>query len=215
MKLYSNPLSPFAVRVRVSIYARELPIEIVDVPQGGNKSPEYLAVNPLGKIPALQLDDETGLPESEVIVEYLEEVFPQKSLLPADPVQRARVRVIGRAAELYVMAAIGPLFGQMDPSTRDQAVVETQLAKLREALTSLEPLMGPGPYGFGGELTLADGILFPVLTYVGVVGQAFGAGDLLAAHPKLAAYLPAAGQNPVLARVHGEIMQGLAAMRGG
>ena len=51
MKLYSLDLSPYASRVRVSIYAKKLPIEIVAPPAAGIKSAEYLALNPMGKIP--------------------------------------------------------------------------------------------------------------------------------------------------------------------
>ncbi len=55
MKLYSLDLSPYAARVRISIYAKKLPIEIVAPPAAGIKSAEYLALNPMGKIPDMNV----------------------------------------------------------------------------------------------------------------------------------------------------------------
>lgn len=57
-----------------------------------HRKKEYLSVNPYGRVPALKLDDGRCLSESNVIMEYLEEVFPTPVLLPADPFERASVR---------------------------------------------------------------------------------------------------------------------------
>ena len=108
MKLYAVSRSPFAARVQAAIALKGLDIEVVPPPEEGLKSPVFLALNPMGKLPTLVLDDGTPLPESEVIVEYLDHAFPAVPLNPAEPVARAQSRLLARVAELYVM---GPLFG--------------------------------------------------------------------------------------------------------
>src|ERR1700722_3611298 len=115
MKLYSVDLSPFAARVRVAIYAKNLPVEIVSPPEGGSKSEAYLALNPMGRVPVLVVGDGLALPESDAIVEFLADSFPDSGLLPATPEARAQARLIARVSELYVMPTLEPLFGLMNP----------------------------------------------------------------------------------------------------
>jgi len=70
MKLYQFFASPFPTRVRLMLYAKGIPFEIVEPPGFGNsKLPkgDYLKLNPLGRVPTLVLDDGRALPESEVI----------------------------------------------------------------------------------------------------------------------------------------------------
>lgn len=214
MKLYSVGLSPFAARVRASIYVKGLDIEIVAPPEAGTKSPEYLALNPMGKVPVLVLDDGTALPESETIVEYLEDAFPQTPLRPAAPEARARDRLIARVGEIYVWTHISALFPQMNPKTRDQAAVDAAFAGLRQGLGHLEGFLGDGPFASGAAFTLADGWLIPSLFFIGMAGGSFVVSDLLAPHPRLSAYANAMSANPIAQTLTAEMQAGLAAMRG-
>src|ERR1700757_903396 len=104
MKLYQTYLSPFPTRVRLLLYAKGINVEMVE-PPGIHDSREskgyYLGVNPVGRVPALELDDGRVLPESEVICEYLEDAFPEPSLRPKDPWSRAQVRLISRLCDFY------------------------------------------------------------------------------------------------------------------
>ena len=79
------PISPFAARVRAALYYKGLPFTLIAPPAAGLKCPEFLALNPMGKIPLLVLDDGSSLPESETILEYLEDAYPDRPLRPADP----------------------------------------------------------------------------------------------------------------------------------
>ena len=94
MKLYSRDLSNFSAKSRIVIYEKGLDVEMVD-PPGGMGSQEYKKLNPLGKIPALQLDNGRMIAESEVINEYLEDKFPAEPLLPQDAEGWAAVRITG------------------------------------------------------------------------------------------------------------------------
>jgi glutathione S-transferase len=214
MKLISSDLSPFATRVRAAIYAKGLDVEIIPPPAGGIKSPEYLAMNPMGRIPVLVLDDGTALPESETIVEYLEDAFPERPLRPATARGRAQARLVARVAELYIMANFAALFGQMDPKTRDQAVVAAAAEKIRDGVSHLNAVMGEGPYAAGAQFTTADCWLIPQLFLLNLIQVMFGLGDLLAKAPKVRAYAAAMKNDPLAQRLAAEQQAGLAAMRG-
>ena len=214
MKLYSAELSPFAARPRVAIYAKDLPVEILAHP-ADLKSPEYLAINPMGKLPALVLDDGTVIPESDTIVEYLADAYPEAKLRPAKPADIARGRLIARVAELYVMGSGGALFGQMNPATRDAAVVDDAFAKLESGLEHLNVFMTDDTSAVGDSLTTADCALVPMLMFVGVFGRVFRKGDLLAPHTKVAAYWSRVQTEPGAAKVLAEMQAALAARRAG
>lgn len=213
MKLYSADLSPFAARVRLAIYAKGAPVDIVAPPADGLKSPQYLAINPIGKVPALVLDDGTVIPESDTIVEYLEDRFPQTPLRPADAEGRARVRLIERVTEIYVGAPLGVLFGQMNPKTRDQAVVDDAVGKLETGLEYLNVFLSEGPYAWGDSFTTADCELLPMLFFVSLIGNAVGRPGLMDAHGKVAAYWAFIAQHELGQKVSAELMRGLANFR--
>lgn len=183
MILYGAALSPYVARVLCAVRRKGLDVRQAEPPGGNMKSPEYLALNPYGKIPTLVGEDGPVF-ESEVICEYLEEKSPQPPLLPADPAGRARSRTVSRAVDLYVLPGLLGLLGQLNPTTRDSAVVEEKLAELRRGLDGLEKLL-KGPYALGPELTLADCALVPALFYLDRFMPAFGKFDALADHPTL------------------------------
>ncbi len=215
MKLYSSELSPFAARPRVAIYAKNLPVEVVPPAGGDTKSPEYLAINPMGRVPALVLDDGTVIPESDTIVEYLADAFPQSGLRPKTAKDIARGRLIARVTELYVMTPGAGLFAQMNPASRDAAAVDAAFVQLDKGLTDLNVVMTEDPLAVGDAVTTADCALAPILFFVGVFGMVFQRGDLLESHGKVAAYWARAQQEPAVARVLGEMQTALQARMAG
>jgi glutathione S-transferase len=215
MKLYSVGLSPFAARVRCAIYAKTLPVEIVPPPEGGLKSEAYLALNPMGRVPVLVVGDGFTVPESDTIVEYLADAFPESGLRPESAEARAQVRLIARVAELYVMPPLQALFPQMNPATRDNAVVDAAVEKLKGALVHLNVFMGDGPYAAGETLTTADCALIPILFFVQLIGPTFGTGDLMANLLKLSAYAELLKMDPTAQKIGGEMQAALRAMQSG
>lgn len=203
MKLYSANLSPFAGRVRLAVYAKGLDLETA-LPPGGPKSTAYLALNPIGKIPTLVLDDGTCIPESDTIVEYLEDLGQGAPLLPTDPVARARVRLLARVGEMYVMAPLQRLFGQVKPDTRDEAVVAKEMKALDEGLTHLNVFLA-GAGGFSGRITLADCQLVPTLFFVRAMTPPLGDPDMLERHEAVAGYFAQVAQDPSALKVLEEL----------
>jgi glutathione S-transferase len=145
MKLYSLPLSPYSARVRGAIYAKQLDIEIVPPPEGWRQSEEFRQLNPARRVPVLMLDDGTALPESGVIVEYLEDAYPAIPLRPRDAKDLAHARLITSVAELYVMQALMPLFFLLDAKTVDDKAVGTGFEKLDGDWPTSRPCCAPAP----------------------------------------------------------------------
>jgi glutathione S-transferase len=211
MKLYSLPLSPYSARVRGAIYAKALPIEIVTPPQDWRTSESYRAINPARRVPVLILDDGTALPESAVIVEYLEDAFPQKPLRPSDARNLARVRLINAVTDLYVMQATLPLFMMLDTPTPDRAAVDAAFEKLDRGLGHLNSLLRPGGYAGGETITIADVWLTPVRFALEGLMSFARRPDLLDQHTAIAGYVDVAKGDPILAWVWQEMTDGLRA----
>jgi glutathione S-transferase len=90
VRLYDFPFSGNAYKVRLALHHLRLPVErrVIDILEGANRSPDFLARNPMGEVPALELSDGTVLRESNAILFWLGEGTP---LVPADRLARARV----------------------------------------------------------------------------------------------------------------------------
>jgi glutathione S-transferase len=212
MKLISIALSPFAARVRAAIHAKDLPVEIVAPPADWRTSPEFRKLNPLVRIPVLVLDDGSTLFESGVIVEYLEDMFPEtRPLRPRAPIDRARVRLVTQLGEQYVMTAMGPLFGMFDAKTRDEAAIAAQLTKLDAGLKPLNDLLHPGKYAVGDSLTTADVWLAPLRFTLEGLANFSGKTELLDGYAALHAYRDVAQKDPYLGRIWQEMDDGLRA----
>ena len=211
MKLYAVPRSPFAARVQAALALKGLEVEVAPPPGEGLRSPGYLAVNPMGKLPTLVLDDGRTLPESEVIVEYLEHVYPEPALLPGDPWERARSRLVARVAELYVMAPLFALFRYL--ADRDAAEVDRLFAEVGSGLRHLEDLIGDEGYAWGREATLADCAVAPFLFWVKMLPQMFGRASLIEDLPKLSRYDEAMQGHHVFGPLLTQMAEDLEALR--
>lgn len=218
MKLYSSPLSPYSARVRLSVYAKKLDLQMIKPSSiGGMKSEAFLAITPIGKIPALVLDDGTLISESETIVEFLDDKFPTPTLRPQDPVQRSRARMLVRIADLYVQGAIMnkmiemmPISIHHAPLPIDDAIVAREMPKLEWGLNHFERFLSDsGPMAAGESLTIADGAI-PYLCFAQETAKHFSRPDLVSARPKLTRYLDAIRHHPVAFKVHEEVTNAIA-----
>jgi glutathione S-transferase len=214
MRLHQSFLSPFPTRVRLLLDAKGLDAELVR-PQGfhgdGAEKGSYLDVNPIGRVPTLELDDGWTLPESEVICEYLEDAYPEPSLRPADLKERARMRLLSRISDTYVVRAMSPLFDIVvhPPKQWDQEVIRTALEEIDRALGYVDAYIGDRGYAVGDSLSHADGTLVPILVLVEDWLPIFRGPALLPRHPKTAEYWRRIGSDPIAARVIAETREAL------
>ena len=219
MKLYQTYLSPFPTRVRLLIYAKRLDVEFVE-PRGFHSDPapkgDYLDLNPIGRIPALVLDDGRVLPESEVICEYLEQAFPEPSLHPDGPWERARMRLLSRIVDIYVVMAMLPLFTEvaLPAAEWNQQRIARQLRETRTSLEYLEPVIGQSGYAVGTSLTQVDGALIPILLLSHEWLPIFRGPPALDGLPRLRAYWDGIGRDVIAARLIDETRGALRAEMG-
>jgi glutathione S-transferase len=109
MKLYGHPGSPFVRKALVLLEEKGIPYEneiLVSIP--GRKSPELLALHPLGKIPVLR-DGDVVVPDSSVIGAYLEKKHPSPALYPADPAELARALFLEEYADTRMFEVLNPI----------------------------------------------------------------------------------------------------------
>jgi maleylpyruvate isomerase len=169
MILYGYWRSSAAWRVRIALALKGLTAE--DAPKhlrkNEQRTPEFLAVNPQGLLPALRLDDGQVLTQSLAICEYLDEVRPEPPLLPPDPVARARVRAAALviAADTHPLQNLTVLQGLREVGLPEEAVQGWARDVIGRGLGALERLLDgeAGPFAFGDAPTLADLCLVPQL----------------------------------------------------
>lgn len=210
MKMYNLMLSNFASKSRIAIYEKGLNVEFVD-PPGGLGSAEYKKVNPLGKVPALDIGGQL-IAESEIINEYLEDKFPEKPLLPKDAEGRAQVRAFTRHHDLYLEPPMRALFPKLFGQQLDAKVIEEKLADISTRLDQLETRLSSGPWATGAMFTLADAALTPTIFFMVNFLPQFGAKGPLEGRPKLAAWWGRIQERPSAKKVMGEQQAALNAM---
>ena len=168
MRLYSYFRSSAAYRVRIALNLKSLTYEMIPVHlvKGGgqNKTPEYRAINPQMRVPALALSDSDILVQSLAIIEYLDDTHPQPPLLPRDALERAKVRAFAQviACDIHPLNNTAPLRYLKNQLGHEQAEIDAWYHHwILEGFEALEAMVKPGPYAFGSQVTLADICLVP------------------------------------------------------
>jgi len=168
--LYSGPLSLFSRKVEIALREKGLAFERIMVPFNQTtgydpKHPEVVAINPKQQVPVLN-DDGLVLYDSTVILEYLEDAYPQPPLFPLCPGARARCRLNELYADEIMLHALKPLMHRTSPPSTDQTRRFAQEADALIAERALENHYAvledrlAGRDFFGDAVTIADIALF-------------------------------------------------------
>jgi glutathione S-transferase len=157
LKLYGMPLSNYFNMVKHALQEKGIPYELVTVRP--SQEPEFLAKSPMGKVPMLETA-QGCLSETDAILDYLEEAYPQVPLLPQDPFARAKVRQIMKVQELYVETPIHDLVGVIFGREVAAHVKDASQPAARKGLAALGRLVKLQPWLAGSEFTLADILVF-------------------------------------------------------
>jgi glutathione S-transferase len=189
MKLYQVAGCPFAHRARIVLEEKKLPYEVTYY-EARNRPAELAAISPDAKSPTLLDDGEnTRVWESLVVVEYLDERYPDVALMPKDAPGRARVRLLMREVDAKLLPNMGPIVEEVVYKTAgppDEAKVEAAIAQFRNALAPWQARLERQAFLFGDTLTLADITLFtPIASMVRLVGER---GDIPESLPVLRAW---------------------------
>ena len=212
MILYSGDLSPYSAKVRMQIYAMGVSDDFsFELPVVQFFSGKLKEVSPIGRIPILKTD-EGLIPESEVIAEYIDELYPQQSLVGNTPMERANIRVLSRIADTYLMDNIFLALGQMRVPEPNQAIIDLLTAQVVRGVTALEEYLAADGYAAGGsELTRADCSLVPALYMCDRTLPRLGISNPVLGLVKTEAYWGRIQQNEHAARVIAEMDRGLKA----
>ena len=201
LKLCGFHVSNYHNKVRLALLEKGVPFE-EDPSCHPSQKDEYLARSPMGKVPYLEVNG-ARLRESAVICEYLEDAYPEKPLLPREPLARARVRELVVFMELHMELVVRRLYGGLffgrPFSEETRGEVERGIAKGVRAFKAIARFE---PYVAGNELTLADCAAFVHLPLVSMATrQAYGR-DILEEVPQVKPYLKMLGERPAFARVN-------------
>lgn len=168
VKLHGYFRSSATWRVRIALELKGVAVEQVphDLRIGEQRDPAYLARNPQGLVPALEVDGAV-LTQSLAIIDWLDETYPDPPLLPADPVLRAKVRAAALliACEVHPLQNLGVLKRLRAAGLDEVAVGRWAIETIEGGLEAFSALVAgqPGPYCFGDRVTLADLLLIPQL----------------------------------------------------
>ncbi len=171
--VYGTPISTYVRTVRLLLEeaGAEYNLKDVGILNGENTSPEYLAKNPFGKVPTVEVDGEL-LYETTAITEYLDTVVANNKFSPSNPLSKARMRQIMAIIDGYLYPnairtiVIQRLIVPNQGGQTDEEAVKNAVAPAKTAAEAIESLTVGSPYLLGSELTIADLYLIPVFIYL-------------------------------------------------
>jgi glutathione S-transferase len=203
LKLCGFHVSNYHNKVRIALLEKGIAFEEDSAVRPSQKE-EYLALSPMGKVPYLEVDG-TRLCESGVILEYLEEAYPQKPLLPKDALARAKVRELATVIELHLELVARRLYaGVFFGGTLSDGAKESVEKDLAKGVRAFRTLARFDPFIAGKELTLADCAAAVHLPLVSLSTKLAYGRDFLGDMPQVKPYLKMLGERPAFARVNAD-----------
>lgn len=164
MKLYDAGRAPNPRRVRIFLAEKgvSVPLVPIDLNKLEHKAPAFVAVNPLQRTPALELDDGTVITESIAICRYFEELHPEPPLFGSGALERAKVEMWQRRIEFGLLGTVAAVFRHLHPAMAEMEVPqvpawgETNKPKVLEFLRFLDGELAGREFAAGERLSVAD-----------------------------------------------------------
>jgi glutathione S-transferase len=172
LKLYDYSESPYCQKTRIVLAEKDLSFDIVpvDLKAGEQKRPEFLKLNPFGKVPVL-IDDEMIIYDSTIINEYLEDEYPHPPLLPADSSARARVRSFEDYADNAFIPVTGIIMNELrkPEGERDAEKLANARQQVQRMLAVIDGSLA-GRQWLAGNFSLADVAFAPRVVILPALG---------------------------------------------
>jgi glutathione S-transferase len=164
MKLYDGGRAPNPRRTRIFLAEKgiRLPLEPIDLGAMQHRSAAYTAVNPIQRVPALELDDGTVITESIAICRYFEELQPDPPLFGRGALEIARVEMWNRRLELHFLFPVSHVFRNSHPAMKEMEVpqvpawAEANKPRVLEFIALLDRELADRPFVAGDKFTVAD-----------------------------------------------------------
>jgi len=171
LKLYHHPRSTYSRRVVMALAEKEIPYHeiVLDMGSRQHRAPDYLAINPYGRVPAIVEDDGFVLYESAAILRYLEESHPERPLLPGDVRQRALADMYLRLCDGQMARYVGIIIfpKRFLPRQRwDLDAMAAAKAEIEKHLAILERQLAGHDYLVADQFSLADLAYIPFLDFL-------------------------------------------------
>lgn len=201
--LYGIAISNYYNKIKLALLEKNIPFAEEALPPGQGDA--VLKRSPLGKIPFIKTAG-GYLSESQAILEYLEDAFPENLLYPADNFERAKCREFIQHIELNVELIARRIYAEAVFGGKvSQETKEEVKAKVEAGLTGLAKLMKFSPYAMGDYFTAADIVAWPHLQLVSLATQKIYGKDLVAEHiPNIGAYMQLIESRPHAQKVGGD-----------
>jgi len=213
--LFEHPLSPYVQKCKIALREKGVPFEArlpAGIGSGAGLDPAFVAASPRAEVPALVHGD-VSLFDSTIILDYIEECWPEPPLLPASPAQRARVRMIEEAMDTHY-EAINWGLGEIHFFRRATGELARHITELAASQTAawrrwLEGQLGERPWFDGERFGRAD------LSVVPYLNGSRGFGMQPEPDSRLGQWLARANERPAVAQTASEATAFLAGAAGG
>ena len=197
--VHGVPGSPFLRAVLIGLEEKGQPYRQQPLGPGESKSEAYLKLHPFGRIPAFEHGDFV-LYETQAILRYLDDVFPEPALETRDARAAAKMNQLIGVNDWYLFPQVNRVIGFqriVGPAlmglTPDEAAIAAAVPDARRCLGVLERAVGSGPFLSGGQLTIADLLIAPQMDFIAATPEG---AEILAGAPNLTAWLERMRQRP-------------------
>lgn len=207
LELYTTSLSPYGQRIELQLEMKRVPFTRTVPEREFVRQGAFGAINPIRKIPVLVVNG-IPVPETQVICELVEDMYPKPSLRPQDAVERSRVHLLSRIADLYIagpsILLVNNLWG-----ARSKDIAAHAASTIERGLAGLEHWIAPGPYACGAARSTADCAIPPALFFIKSVLPGFGVTEVSELGPNATKYFQAMQKDEDVARCLAEMEDAL------
>jgi glutathione S-transferase len=195
-------ISNYYNKVKIQLLEKGVPFQ--EELNWASKDEATLSASPLGKVPFLRAEDGTTLCESQVIVEYIEDLYPVPPLMPSDPLQRAKIRELTQFLELHLELVARRVYGQAFFGGKvEQSVIDATRKELERNVKAFSRLTKYAPFIGGDMFTVADCAAIVSLPLVSSAAKAVWGDDPLAGTPARD-YIKRMGERPSVQKVNAD-----------
>jgi glutathione S-transferase len=190
--VHSIPGSPFGRTVMAALEEKGVSWQLSPVVPATMRSPEHLSRHAFGRVPVLKHDD-FSLYETQAILRYVDRILPTPPLTPSDSRHAARMDQVMNINDWYLFHGVGNVIifqrvvgPQLMGLAPDEAAIEAAMPKARTVFTELARLLGDQPFFAGNDLSLADMLVAPAISFFTATPEW---AELGAPHANLVAWL--------------------------